>query len=234
MHHKNYHYKDLDMLMTSQVIAESFQSNLSALSTVYPEFTRQYANSLSEKINKGFEYFLGLGTTKELQRIKNTLNSVQTQSLRAIAFLKTLIEIRTGNDAKRKKQILETLGFRKYLKAVRNNDTMALLGLLSSIHDKMDDSLKEELIKNKSDAAFIERISEYAKKLNRINRSKESLNATRKAIEEEAQQIFNTIYSDIINICKIAARFFKDDQQKHELFVFSKVANHIKSPVPVS
>ena len=234
MYHKNYRYKDLDMLMASQVITESFQSNLSALSTVHPGFTRQYAHSLSERINKGFEYFLGLGTSRELQRIKNTLNSVQAQSLRAIAFLKTLIELRTGNDITRKEQILETLGFRKYLKAVQNNDTMALLGLLSSIRDKMNVSLKDELIKNKSDAAFIERISEYAKKLNKINRSKESLNATRKAIEEEAQQTFNAIYSDIINICKIAARFYSNDPEKHELFVFSKVVTHIKSSVALS
>jgi hypothetical protein len=234
MYHRNYRFKDLEMLMAAQDIAENLRLNISALSSAYPEFNMQFIKSLSERIDKGFEYFLGLGTSRELQRIKNSLNSVQAQSLRAIAFLKTLIELRTGNDLNRKKQILDLLGSRKYLKAIQNNDTLALLGLLSNIRDNMNDSLKDELIKNKSDEVFLERISEYAQKLNKANRSKESLNATRKAIEEEAQLFFNDIYTSVITVCKKGARFYHDNPEKRSLFTFSKAVARIKTSAIVT
>ena len=66
-------------------------------------------------------------------------------------------------------------------------------------------------------------------KLNKINRSKESLNAIRKVIEEEAHQLFNSIYSDVIKICKTAARFYHFDPEKKEQFVFYKVIAHIRT-----
>ena len=43
---RNYNCKDVDMLMTSKTIAESFKANLSGLSAVRTDWTEQYANDL--------------------------------------------------------------------------------------------------------------------------------------------------------------------------------------------
>jgi len=64
---RNYNYKDVDMLMASKTIAESFKANLSELSAARTDWTEQYANDLVSGIDNAIEKHLGIDTSKIIE-----------------------------------------------------------------------------------------------------------------------------------------------------------------------
>ena len=46
---------------------------------------------------------------------------------------------------------------------------------------------------------------------------------------ERAQEVFNSIYTEVMNICKVAQRYFKDDPVTHNKFTFSKVVENMNA-----
>jgi hypothetical protein len=64
---RNYSYKDVDMLMASKTIAESFKANLSELSATRTDWKEQYSNDLLTKIDDAIENYLGVDAKKDLR-----------------------------------------------------------------------------------------------------------------------------------------------------------------------
>ena len=215
--------QDLEMLMTCKIIAENFYVKQPELSNYNPFWTMDFVNTLKRRIERAFNYYLGLETNRQTAQAQNKLNHIQAQALRAVAFLKTRIEVIYALDPKRKEEVLEKLGFKLYLAAIQDRDTLKLLDLLSNIRDNLTGNIKDDLVRNESDNTFIERISQYATKLQRANQSQTSLLATRKAIAEEAKEIYNELLLEVLEICKGASEFYKNQPDKVKLFDYSRI-----------
>ena len=118
------------------------------------------------------------------------------------------------------------LGFKNYLTAIQEKDTEVLLELLSNIKENLTDDIKKELIRNKGDEAFIERISQFAARLKKANLSQNSLMSTKKAIAEDASEIFNDLLLEILEISEAVSAFFTSQPEKAKLFDYEFIARN--------
>ncbi|MBN2215444.1 MAG: hypothetical protein JW723_14485 [Bacteroidales bacterium] len=221
-----YQAKDLEMLLTCKTIADNFAANIQELRKADKNWTDEYLVSMLNRVDRAFNYYLGLEANREIEQVRNKLNNIQTQALRAVAFLKTRIEVIYALDEKRKNQVLDKLGFHKYLQAIQEKDTDVLLELLSKIKDNLSEDIKNDLIKSQGDKNFIERIYQFANKLNKANRSQNSLMATKKAIAEDAREVYNNLLLDILDISEKATEFYQDSPEKIKLFDYSFIAQN--------
>lgn len=92
---RTYSYKDVDMLMASKTIAESFKANLSELSTTRTDWTEQYANTLVTKIDDAIENHLGVDAKKDLRDASASLASIQVPAKRDVSYFKTQVVVIT-------------------------------------------------------------------------------------------------------------------------------------------
>lgn len=217
---------DLKMLLICKTITENFAANISELSQVNPKWTDSYLVSISGRVDKAFDYYLGLETNREIEQVRNKLNSIQAQALRSVAFLKTRIEVVYVRDEKRKNQVLNTLGFKTYLTAIQEKDSEVLLELLGNIKENFTDEIKRELFRNQGDEAFVDRISEFAARLKKANLSQNSLMATKKAIAEDASEIFNNLLLEILEISEAVSAVYTNQPEKAKLFDYSFIARN--------
>ncbi len=215
---------DLELLMTCKIIVENLNTNQPELVRLNPEWTKDFAINLSNRVERAFNFYLGHETNRETEQVRNKFNHIQAQALRAVAFLKTRIEVSYVLDSKRKNQVLDTLGFKLYLKAIHEKDSDKLLELLSHIKENLTDEIKKDLIKNESDRNFIDRITVFATKLQKVRQSQTSLLATKKAIAEQAKEIYNELLLDVLDICSEVTGFYKDKPEKANLFNYSMIA----------
>ncbi len=218
--------EDFNMLIACNTIAENFASNINELRKINHAWTDKFVNKLLMQVEEAFAYYLDLEANRKIQDMQNKLNSIQIQALRAICFLKTRIDITYANDEARKNYVLDQLGFKLYLQAVEQKDAEALIELLSKIRKNLSDDITKELIKNHSDQTFIERISLFAAKLKKINRSHNALVATKKLTTKGAVGIFSDLYLDILTISKQIKDFYKNQPEKAKMFDYNYIVKH--------
>lgn len=229
---KKEQFDDLDMLLTCRKIAENISSNITDLQKANEKWNEDFAASLVREIDTAFNFYLGFESNKKIAHTRNRLNHIQAQALRAIAFFKTSIDINYALNEKRKNEILDLLGFKYYLVAVQEKDSNALLDLLSNVEKNLSDDLKNELIKNPGDKTFLERIVLFASKIKQANQSQKSLLSTKKAIEEDAKNIFNQVFQKILGLSKEITELYKDNPDKARLFDYTVVlASHFPDSV---
>ena len=217
---RKYNYKDVEMLLASKTISTSLSENLADLSMARTTWTSDYTTALATNIDDAIENFLGLDKKKTLREATSKLASLQTPAMRDLSFIKTQIKVDFGKEAK---EILKNLGFDKHLRDVQKGDQEALIQLLYAFKKGLSDELKTQITEKGTNPALIDRIIAYANRLKEANVSQESLKETTKVISEEAVQVFNSIYEEIVGICKIASSFYQYEPLKKEQFTFSKV-----------
>ncbi|MBI9069047.1 MAG: hypothetical protein JEZ09_17250 [Salinivirgaceae bacterium] len=226
---RNYNYKDVDMLLASKTITESFKSNLSELSTIRTNWTEDYANQLDTKIDDAIENQLGVDINKELRNASSKLQTIQIPAMRDLSFLKTQIEVDFSNDKANLKEILNTLGFSKNLKKVQQKDQEALIILLYQFKQNLSEELTTSLTSKGLNPALLQRIITYADTMKQANVSQETLKEVTKSVSKEITVIFNEIYTELIGICKIAASYYQFDELKKDQFTFAKVIKNMNA-----
>ncbi|MFO7657070.1 MAG: hypothetical protein R6W78_08385 [Bacteroidales bacterium] len=222
---------DLDMLMTCKIVSENFAANLPELKNANAAWTDETVNTLMNRVERAFNYFLGMEANRETAQAQNKLNHIQAQALRAVVFLKTRIEVIYALDLDRKIKVLDQLGFNAYLKSIHEKNAEMLLELLGSITQNLSKDIRKELIRNEADKNFLERLSNYAVRLQKANLSRTSLLATRKAITEQAGEVYNELLLQVLDICSEATDYYRDKPDKAKLFDFSYI---IKNPLIAS
>ena len=140
----------------------------------------------------------------------------------------------------RKTEILTQLGFNSYFKlATSSRDQEALIDLLFQYKTNLTPELKTEIVDKGTAEAALDNITDYADTLKNANVSQEGDKGTRKEITNEAIQAFNGVYNSVSSIAIIAAKFYKADPAKKDLFSFNKVSKALnnqgskkKTPTP--
>jgi hypothetical protein len=148
---------------------------------------------------------------------------------RDLSSFKTQVDDDFKNDSSRLKEILNILGFNKNLRAVQKGDQEALIKLLYTFKKNMTDALKQEITSKGMNPVLIDNIIGYADTVKTANVTQESLKETTKDITREIADVFNTIYNEIIGICKIASNFYQYEPIKKEQFTFSKVVSNMNA-----
>ncbi len=224
---RNYNYKDVDMLMASKTIAESFKTNLTELSNARSDWNETYANELISRIDHVIENNLGIDSKKDLRNASSVLASVQVPAKRDVSFFKTQIDDDFKKESSKRDEILKTLGFAKNLRGVQNGNQEALIQLLYAFKTNMTEALRQEITAKGINGALIDRIIGYADTFKQANVTQESFKESTKEITKEVSDAFNAIYDDIIGICKKASSYYQYEPLKKEQFTFAKVIGNL-------
>jgi hypothetical protein len=220
---RNFNYKDVDMLLASKTVSESFKLNIADLSVIRTNWDVDYSNQLCERIDLAIENYLGLDKKKELRSATSKLAAIQMPALRDISFLKTQLEVDFNDNKVLLKEILKTLGFTDYLKKAQKKDQESLIQLLYKIKLNLTDSVKTAIVEKGLSPDLLDKIIGYANELKAANISQETLKEVTKSTSNEAVMEFNSIYNEIIGICKIASNYYQFDELHKDMFTFSKV-----------
>jgi len=231
---RNYSCKDVDMLMASKTIAESFRTNISELSTTRTDWTEQYATDLITKIDNAIETHLGIDAKKDLRNATATLSSIQVPAKRDVSYFKTQIDEDFKKETSKRDEILKTLGFAKHLRGVQKGNQESLIQLLYMFKTNMTDTLRQEIIAKGLSATLIDNIIGYADTFKQANVTQESFKGSTKEITQEVTDVFNAIYDEIIGICKKASNYYQYEPLKKEQFTFAKALSNLGAAAKVA
>lgn len=220
---RNYSYKDVDMLTGSRIVAVNFKTNITELSSVRSNWTEKYAIDLVSRINQTIETHLGIDAKKDLRNATSGLSSIQVAAKRDLSFFKTQIDDDFKAEPATRDEILNTLGFSKYLRTVQKGNQEALIQLLYAFKMNMTDPLRNQITEKGLSANLIDKLIGYAATFNDANTSQEGFKLSTKEISKEVADVFNSIYDEIIGICKKASVYYQHDPVKKEQFTYSKV-----------
>lgn len=231
---RNYSCKDVDMLIASRTIAETFRVNISALSAVRTCWTPQYAEELNNRIKSVMEKFLGIDSRKILRESSQALNEIQMPARRDVAFFKTQIDADFKDKPHLRDELLRNLGFVKYLKDVQKGNQEALILLLNAFRINMNDGIRKQITEKGLNNALIDNIIGYTTSLENANITQESFKLLTKEVTQEVRASFNAIYDEIISICKIASSYYRYEPLKAEQFTFHKVLKNLGAPKKIA
>lgn len=224
---RNYSCKDVDMLLASKTIAESFRANISELSAIRTTWTDQYALELITRIDSAISVTLGTDAKKDLREATAALFSIQVPAKRALAFVKLTISEEFKQNPARRDEILRTLGFSLYQGRGSKANQEELVQLLSNFKTNMTDSLRQEIIATGMNPALIDNILGYAETFRQANVAQESMKVNTKDLKADVIETFNGIYHEIIGICKTGMKYYAAEPLKKERFNFAKVLNNM-------
>ena len=218
---RKYKCKDVVMLMATKTILQNMQANLGELSAVRTNWTPTYVTNLILKIDTAIDNFLGLDKKQGLREATALLNQIMAPAKRDLAFIKTQIEVDFDQAAV---EILKTLGLNRNLNHL---DQETLIQVLYSFKKGMTNPLKNSITQRGTNPALIDNIIGYANQLEQANLSQESLKSSTQEVSQEGVDTFNSIYSEVVGIGKIASKYYKDDKLKKDQFTFSKVVKNM-------
>lgn len=226
----NYNYSDVNMCLAAKTIVGSFIFNITDLSGVRTNWTAEYAADFDGRIDQTIEKYLGTDVLKGLRDATAVLNALMVPARRDLSFVKSQIDEDFKDNSKKRNEILKNLGFTKNLRAVQNGDQEALIELLYAFKKNMTDKLKVEVTAKGMNPVLIDNIIQYADQIKNADSKQEGLKGTTKEISKEVISVFNTIYDEVIGICKFASSFYQYEPIKKEQFTFSKVVANMNKP----
>lgn len=212
-----YKYKDVVMLMAAKTILQSMLANLGELSAARSNWTEAYVTALILKIDAAIEKFLGLDKKQGLREATALLNQIVVPALRDLGFVKAQIEVDFAREAA---EILKTIGLNTNLHQL---DQEELIELLFAFKKGMTNQLKIRITQKGANPALIDSIIGYATQLQQANLGQESLKSSTKEVSQEALDTFNSIYTEVSGICKIASKAYRTYPLKKEQFTFGQV-----------
>jgi len=221
---RNYNIKDVDMLVTASTIIESAITNKAFLQTKRTTWADPFFDDLKTKIDNAIQNHLGVDSAKDLRQSTQALTSIQKQAIKDLAEAKVQITEDFKSDKPRQTEILNQLGFTSYHKDAQKGDQEALINLLFQFKTNLTGSLKAEISTKGTPVILLDTIAGYADTLKNADVTQETFKGTRKTITATALKEFNEIYDQVISICKISNKFYKDEPHLQEQFSFNKVA----------
>jgi hypothetical protein len=228
-----YSTSDVDMLLSIETIIDSAIANKTFLQSKRSNWADPYFDDIKKEINTIIKDNLGIDSAKELRQATIVVKTIQANALTDLAEIKVQIEQDFKAQPDRKSEILNQLGFTTYYTQVITRDQEGLINLLFQYNTNLTPTLKTEIVAKGTAAAALDTINGYAQTLKDADVFQEGAKGTRKEITSETIQIFNDIYSTVLSIAVISAKFFKTDIAKKDKFSFSKVSKTLNKPKPI-
>ena len=155
---------------------------------------------------------------------------VQKNALRDLAEFKIEVSEDFKPDKILLNEILTNLGFTQYHKAAKRKDQEALIQLLYQFKTNMIPSLQTTITAAGTPVALITTIINYADTLKNSNVTQETLKGSRKEVSQAGVTEFNAIYTQVISVAKISAKFYKDDKAIKDEFSYAKTIKNLNQP----
>jgi hypothetical protein len=226
---RKYNCSDIVLLTTSSTLVENCTLNKADLVAKRTTWEDPFFPDLETRIDNLVKKYIGVDSAKDLRNATILLKDIQAKALTKLGDVKAQIEADFVKEPTTKKELLTNLGFVTYYTQAANKNQEATVNLLFQFKQNMTDATKTKITSKGTAAATINEIITYADTLNDANVTQETFKSNRPNITEEAVKKFNDLYIDILAICKIAQRFYKDNISLKETFSFTKIANAQKA-----
>lgn len=217
------------MLTASATIIENAIANKIFLKSKRSSWADPFFENIKTEIDAAIETHIGRDAAKQMRLATQVVYGIQNDAMLNLAEIKVQIEQDYSDNKIQKNEILTQLGFNSFYKKAQNKDQEALINLLFQFKTNLSATLQAEFVANGVAPVTITNILGYAETLKNANISQETFKGNRKEITDAAITDFNTIYSKVISIAKIASNFYKTNKVKQSLFSFSKVSKTINS-----
>jgi hypothetical protein len=220
-----YPYPDGDMAMASRVIIENSRKHLDELSLIDVSLTDRYISELEQKNYKVMQK-LGIQPRKDQIDATIDLNKLMEPAIRDLKLMKKMISVKFKDEAP---QMLYKLGYDQYYKNALLGDQESLISLHFSFKQGMSDILRTQIEGSGINPEIIDRICSRANKLYEANAKQEheKINAT--ALNQETIDSCNSLYKEVIGICKIAYSFYSHDPAIRNQFSFSRTVKNLNA-----
>ena len=220
---------DVNMLTATSTLVELAIAQKTFLISKRPIWADPFLPNLKTRINSAFSIHLGIDNALQMREATQTIYKLQADTLILLAEFKIQVEEDFKKDKKQKEEILTQLGFTSYYKQVQNNNQEALVNLLYQFTKNMSAKLKTEIITAGTVETTIDDIIAKAQTLKDSSITQETLKSSRPELTHETVKEFNQIYSQVISLAKIAAKFFKSNKTLKAQFSYSKTLKAITS-----
>lgn len=215
------------MLVVLNSIIESFLANIAELSTIRRNWSAEFGNSFKTRIAQAVKDYLGLDPKKILRDATALVHSIQEPAMRDIAFLKSQMLVDFAKEKAFLKEMLRTLGFTDYLTKIQGGNHEALISFLQMFSKNLTKDIRDAIVEKGTDALLLDRIIGYATPFVQADMKQENLKNTTQEIPAHVIDQLNDIYDTGIGICKIAAKYYKDNKVKKQQFTFDHVLSKV-------
>ena len=225
-----YNTKDVDMIITIDTIMDSAIANKTFLQSKRSNWADPFFQDIKTQIDSVVQNYLGQDSAKALRQATQVVKDIQTKALIEIGEVKVQIDQDFKPTPDRRTEILKQLGFTDYYEPARKKDQEGLINLLYQFKTNLTTELKTEIANKGTAPASLEAIVEFADILKNSNVTQEGNKGTKKEITAEGIQALNDIYSKVISIAMISAKFFQKEPTKKALFSYTKVSDALNKP----
>jgi len=224
-----YSGKKVEMLFASSAIVEQAINHKDFLITKRVVWADPYFPDLQKRIQDAFTNYLGIDNAKELRVATQLVVGVAKNAIRDLAEFKVQITEDFKHNKIRLNEILTNLGFVQHHLAARRNDHESLTELLLQFKKNMTTEMQTEITGYGTSASLITSIIGYADVLKASNITQQIWKGSRKEVSQAGINELNEIYSQVISVAKISAKFFRDDKAKKQEFSFSKAIKNMNN-----
>lgn len=215
---RKYKGADAEMTLSCATIVEVAIAHREFLESKRPSWNEAYFDTLRLRIDDITRRHLGKDNAKDLRSATLAVNTLIGDARTQLSELKVQIEEDFKKTPARRDEILQSLGLHT---SVPRHNQSALIAVLFRINQYLTPELRAEIIAAGTGPEAIDPVLERAAALYEANKTQEFYKASRKELTQSAIQELNELYSDIMSICKIAARFYKKDPVVRKQFSFS-------------
>jgi hypothetical protein len=221
---RKYKVKDVDMVLAVSTIVENAKLHQPFLQTKRSTFTMEYFNQLQTEIDAVAQQFLGADNAKQLRDSTALLYAAQNEALKLASEMKLQIELDFPNE---KSEMLTNFGYREFWKEAQKRDQEALINLLFRIKTNLNPALKLQMIANGTIEQDINALLAKADEMHANDTSQETSKANRPIKTEAELTAYNTLYTKVSSLAKLATKFYKGNATYQKLFSFSKISKTI-------
>jgi hypothetical protein len=200
-----------ELFIGGDVICDLAKGDINELKDFDADITITIIDKLQTDINAACSKYLGIDSAKALRAATRVvLDNFEAGKL-ALQIAKELI----SNKYTEKKltadldEIMNTLGYNLYSKAVRDGDQEALIAHLYRYQTNLTPALKAAIVANGIPAAKLEKPLTYAQILKDANVAQEGNKKTKKENSATKTDELNALYARIIAICKLGKTTYK-------------------------
>ena len=222
-----YSYKDVDMLLACQMVAEHFKAHKAQIIAQRATWADPFIAGFEARIKAATEQYLGLDSKKDQKTATLAVAQLQEAAVKDLSLLKVQVEEDFAADKTRRGTLLDTLGYASYWTKARQKDQQALIQLLYQYRTGLTKAIKTEIAARGTDKALLDRIAGYADALKQANITQETHKVSSKDVTEAGTVEFNAIYQQAMSICRICTRIFAGSPPIKEKFVFSQLVRNM-------
>ena len=223
----NYNCATVDMLLATLIIVKSFREDIDVFQAMRTIWNPEFADTLENRADDALTNLVGVDHQIKLKKATKRVTDVKDNAKIDLHNFKVHVIHDFGREEA--EGILDQLGYNRFYKDVQQNDQESLMSMLNNFKNVMNDGLKEKIVAVGLNPGYIDKISGYAEEFQEANVEQEKLKSYWNEPSQEANRKYRSIYGEIIRICKIGAMIFKDDPEKRDRYIFSKVVARVSS-----